>query len=77
MKESVPSAKSLKQAEAQVWAEGQEWMRQRLEQRLQAQAREAGALFPPAPAAKSAAEAAHIGGRGQRRSRLRSGAGKR
>jgi hypothetical protein len=40
MRELIPSAKSLKEAE------GQEWMRQRLQQRLQAQAREAGALFP-------------------------------
>jgi hypothetical protein len=33
---------SLKETEAQVLAEGREWTRQRLEQRLQAQAREGG-----------------------------------
>ncbi len=77
MKELIPSAKSLKEAEAQVLAEGREWMRQRLEQRLQAQAREAGALFPPTAAAEPPANAAHGSGGGPRRSRLRSGAGKR
>ena len=76
MKKLIPSAQSLKEAEAQVLAEGQEWMRRRLELRLQAQAREAGALFPPAPAANPATDAAHRGGRGHRRGRLRSGAGR-
>jgi len=76
MKKLVPFAMSLKEAEAQVLAEGQEWMRQRLEQRLQAQVREAGALFPPAPAANSPTDAAHGGGCGHRRRRLRSRARK-
>ena len=39
--------KSLKALEAEVLAEGREWTRQRLQQRLQAQAEEAGRGFSP------------------------------
>ena len=59
---------SLKEVEAQVLAEGREWTRQRLEQRLQEQAREAGALFPPAPAAGSPTDPPH-GSRARHRRR--------
>jgi len=58
---------SLKELEAQVLAEGREWTRQRLEQRLQEQAKEAGALSPPAPAAGSSADPQHGGRPRQRR----------
>ncbi len=54
---------TLKELEAEVLAEGREWTRQRLQQRLQAQAEQAGAVFPP-PA--TAATSAHVAdGRGQ------------
>jgi len=56
-------ALSLKELEAEVLAEGREWTRQRLQQRLQAQAEEAGAVFPPPGAAATSADVAH--GRGQ------------
>ena len=36
---------SLKELEAEVLAEGREWTRQRLRQRLQRQAEQAGAVF--------------------------------
>jgi hypothetical protein len=36
----------LKGVEAQALAEGQEWTRQRLQQKLAEQTREAGAIFP-------------------------------
>jgi hypothetical protein len=64
MKQASQRMLSLKELEAQVLAEGREWTRQRLEQRLQEQAREAGALFPPAPAAGTSAGPKH-GGRGR------------
>jgi len=47
MKQNETDELSLKETEAQVLAEGREWMRQRLEQRLQAQARAASAVSPP------------------------------
>jgi hypothetical protein len=40
-------ANTLKSIEAEVLNEGREWMRQRLLQRLQAEADAAGALSPP------------------------------
>ena len=52
---------SLKELEAEVLAEGREWTRQRLQQRLQAQAEEAGALFPPPATPATAADVAHGG----------------
>ncbi len=52
---------SLKELEAEVLAEGREWTRQRLQQRLQAQAEEAGALFPPPAARATAPDVAHGG----------------
>lgn len=52
---------SLKELEAEVLAEGREWTRQRLQQRLQAQAEEAGALPPPPAAPATAPDVAHGG----------------
>jgi len=59
MKQNETDELSLKETEAQVLAEGREWMRQRLEQRLQAQARAASAVFPPTPTTDAAADPAH------------------
>jgi hypothetical protein len=53
---------SLKELEAEVLAEGREWTRQRLQQRLQAQAEEAGAVFPPPAKAATPPDLAHGGG---------------
>jgi hypothetical protein len=39
--------RSLAEMEEEVLAEGQEWMRQRLQQKLKEQAKEIGAPFPP------------------------------
>ena len=44
MKEQKESELSLKAIEAEVFTEGQEWTRQRLQQQLQTQAETAGAL---------------------------------
>ena len=54
---------SLKELEAEVLAEGREWTRQRLQQRLQTQAEEAGAVFPPPAASATPADVAHGGGK--------------
>lgn len=40
------TGRSLREIEAQVWAEGQEWMRQRLQQELQKEADQHGRVFP-------------------------------
>lgn len=54
---------SLKELEAEVLTEGREWTRQRLQQRLQARAEEAGAVFPPAAKPATAPDVAHGGGK--------------
>lgn len=62
--------RSLAEIEEEVLAEGQEWMRQRLQEKLQQQANEIGAPFPPrqppagAPA-KAPSDAAQPGRRGR------------
>ena len=40
---------SLREIELEVEAEGREWMRQRLEERLQKEAERDSAFFPPQP----------------------------
>lgn len=49
------AADSLRDLELEVEAEGREWMRRRLEEKLQAQVEAQGAIFPPqaAPGAPS------------------------
>lgn len=47
-------ARSLREIELEVLAEGREWMRQRLEQRLQEEANRQGGVFPPQPPNSSA-----------------------
>lgn len=41
--------RSLREIEMEVMAEGREWTRQRLQQRLQAEADRYGGVFPPEP----------------------------
>ena len=47
MNSDTPEARSLREMEMEVLAEGREWMRQRLEQKLQAEATRHGGVFPP------------------------------
>jgi len=47
----------LREMELEVEAEGREWMRQRLEQRLQAEATRHGGVFPPKRTQRSASAA--------------------
>jgi len=42
-------ARSLREIEDEVLAEGREWMRQRLQQKLQQEADRTGQVFPPQP----------------------------
>jgi hypothetical protein len=63
---------SLKELEAEVLAEGREWTRQRLQQRLQAQAEQAGAVFPPAAAPATSPDVADGGGESDAGGHLRS-----
>jgi hypothetical protein len=51
--------RSLREIEMEVEAEGREWTRQRLQQRLQAEADRHGGVFPPQrPATVASAESA-------------------
>jgi hypothetical protein len=78
MDSETSASKSLRDLELEVEAEGREWMRRRLEEKLQAQVEQQGAVFPPQraksappPAAKDAV--AH----GLWRGRLKGVAGKK
>ena len=54
------SGRSLSEIELEVLAEGQEWMRQRLEQKLQQEAERQGGVFPPQqPSSSPSAKARH------------------
>jgi hypothetical protein len=61
MSDQPQRKRSLRELELEVEAEGREWMRQRLEEKLQKEADRDGTIFPPQPkkgpaaAAKSAA----------------------
>ncbi len=45
--EQKPQNRSLRDMELEVEAEGREWMRKRLEEKLQQEADRDGAVFPP------------------------------
>jgi len=63
MNSDTPEPRSLREIEMEVLAEGREWTRQRLEQKLQAEATRQGGVFPPerqkgvAPASRADASA--------------------
>ena len=64
MKSDAKQSGSLREIELEVLAEGREWTRRRLEQRLQQEADRQGGVFPPqrtegTSSAKKAAAAAH------------------
>jgi hypothetical protein len=62
---------TLKELEAEVLAEGREWTRRRLQQRLQAQAQKAGAVFPPAESPATSADGPDGGGKNNSERNLR------
>ena len=47
MSEPVKRTATLRETEMEVMAEGREWMRQRLEEKLKQQAERDGRVFPP------------------------------
>ncbi len=49
MNKQDPRPRSLREIEDEVLAEGREWMRQRLQQKLQEEADRSGQVFPPQP----------------------------
>lgn len=55
MPEELPIEPTLAQMEEEVLAEGREWMRQRLQQKLQEQADRISQSFPPPGGAAGAA----------------------
>jgi hypothetical protein len=63
------AARSLWEIEAEVLAEGQEWMRLRLQQKLQQAADQHGRVFPPQPPAALARQSATDAFAHQRRRR--------
>lgn len=52
MKQTGP--RSLREIENEVMAEGREWTRQRLQERLQEEANRHGGVFPPKPKRRNA-----------------------
>ena len=58
MDSEASASKSLRELELEVEAEGREWMRRRLEQKLQAQVEQQGAIFPPQRAKSAPSKAA-------------------
>ena len=69
MPEQMPSEPTLAQIEEEVLAEGREWMRQRLQQKLQEQADRISRSFPPPGAAAGAASKKETQAAQQRRNR--------
>jgi hypothetical protein len=51
---------SLSQIEAEVMAEGREWTRRRMEERVQQLADQQGEVFPPQPKPAGASAPAHV-----------------
>lgn len=70
MNSDSDKGRSLREIELEVLAEGREWMRRRLEQRLQEEADRQGGVFPPqrkkgASSTKAGDGAANGGGAGK------------
>ena len=54
MNKKPAGPRSLREIETEVMAEGREWTRRRLQQRLQEEADQHGGVFPPKPKPRSA-----------------------
>lgn len=63
------TGRSLWEIEQEVLAEGQEWMRQRLQEKLQAEADQHGRVFPPQPTPRPSCPPTNHAPAHQRRSR--------
>jgi hypothetical protein len=49
MSDQPQRTRTLREIELEVYAEGREWMRQRLEEKLKQEAEREGRVFPPQP----------------------------
>lgn len=67
MSEQPQRKGSLRELELEVEAEGREWMRQRLEEKLQQEAERDGTIFPPQPKKGPAAAAKSAAAKNRRR----------
>jgi hypothetical protein len=68
MNSENPAPRSLREIEMEVLAEGREWTRRRLQEKLQAEADRHGGVFPPQrPKGKASAQSADAPARRQRR----------
>ena len=67
MSDQSPRTRTFKEIEQEVLAEGREWMRQRLEEKLQKEAEREGAVFPPQPKKGAASARPGAGAKKQRR----------
>ena len=67
MSEQPQQKRSLRELELEVEAEGREWMRQRLEEKLQREADRDGTVFPPQPKKGAAAAAKSAAAKNRRR----------
>lgn len=66
--EQAGRARSLREIELEVEAEGREWTRQRLQQRLQEEAERHGEVFPPQrPKTSASAQPSDAGAQRRRR----------
>lgn len=57
MSDQAQRKRSLREIELEVETEGREWMRQRLEEKLQKEADRDGTIFPPQPKKGAASSA--------------------
>jgi hypothetical protein len=67
MSDQPQPKRSLREIELEVEAEGREWMRQRLEEKLQREAERDGGIFPPQPKKGSASAPKGAAAKNQRR----------
>jgi len=67
MSDQTQRRRSLRELELEVEAEGREWMRQRLEEKLQKEAERDGTIFPPQPMKGPAAAAKSAAAKNRRR----------
>jgi hypothetical protein len=72
MSSETDTPRSLREMEMEVEAEGREWMRRRLEEKLQAEANRHGGVFPP-ERTQSVASAAAVDASTHRLRRRRAG----
>lgn len=69
MSDQPPRKRTLREMELEVEAEGREWMRQRLEEKLQREAEREKPIFPPQPKKGAASATTGAALKNQRRHR--------